>query len=329
MATTYSCTVCSFTTQDVNEINTHTTDSNASRELFKCPGATCSALFCLPTQAEAHFKHCASMYTWKAKKKYGILLSEPRVKAACEQDRAGQVATSTRVTGTTAAPAAIAAPATAAAPPQPAAPAAATTSSQPTDSNNTRWHGRQGTKRRGRQTRDEEDREEEEEHGGLSDAKVQVQDFTPRTRAPVGRGPTTRGRSDVDARDAEFGGVMEGFAGLRQTITQQLYGAGAVDMDRVQAETDQLREESARLNARIAAAQANDPMEVGDDHEQDVGNEDEDLDEGDAIAQTARDLPFPGPGYHRELVDGQETLVDPDGGYIDKAGNFHPPRGGL
>ncbi|SMY26893.1 unnamed protein product [Zymoseptoria tritici ST99CH_1A5] len=311
MATTYSCTVCSFTTQDVNEINTHTTDSNASRELFKCPGATCSALFCLPTQAEAHFKHCASMYTWKAKKKYGILLSEPRVKAACEQDRAGQVATSTRVTGTT------------------AAPAAATTSSQPTDSNNTRWHGRQGTKRRGRQTRDEEDREEEEEHGGLGDAKVQDQDFTTRTRAPVGRGPTTRGRSDVDARDAEFGGVMESFAGLRHTITQQLYGAGAVDMDRVQAETNQLREESARLNARIAAAGANDPIELEDDREEDVGNEDEDLDEGDAIAQTARDLPFPGPGYHRELVDGQETLVDPDGGYIDKAGNFHPPRGGL
>ncbi|KJX95172.1 hypothetical protein TI39_contig4129g00007 [Zymoseptoria brevis] len=297
MATTYSCTVCSFTTQDVNEINTHTNNSNASLRLLRCPGAICSALFCLSTQAEAHFKDCASM--------------------------AGQVATSTQVTASNAAPA------TAAALPQSAAPAAATTSSQPTDSNTTRWHGRQGTKRKGRQTRNDEELSDEEEHGGLGDAKVQDQDFTTRTRAPVGRGPTTRGRSDVDARDAEFGGVMEGFAGLRQTLTQQLYGAGALGMDRVQAETNQLREESARLEARVAAAQANDPMELEDDREDDVGNEDEDLDEDDAIAQTERDLPFPGPGYHRELVDGQETLVDPNGGYIDKVGIYHPPRGGL
>ncbi|EGP84967.1 uncharacterized protein MYCGRDRAFT_95082 [Zymoseptoria tritici IPO323] len=95
MVNVYNCTLCCFRTASLDDMNTHIADSNNGLVLLKCAGEGCNTRFCLESQTLSHFPHCAAMRRWKAKTKYGLQITEKRVRRKCDvsEERNGQHAT--------------------------------------------------------------------------------------------------------------------------------------------------------------------------------------------------------------------------------------------
>jgi hypothetical protein len=109
MANVHTCSVCAFSTDNLTGITNHIQESNTHQLLFQCPGAGCTARFCLASQTageDGHFQNCDPMYKWKSQKKWGLSIDNSRVRNASDitLQRAGQIATFTSGVATAAQP---------------------------------------------------------------------------------------------------------------------------------------------------------------------------------------------------------------------------------
>ncbi|KJX95173.1 hypothetical protein TI39_contig4129g00006 [Zymoseptoria brevis] len=97
MVNVYNCTLCCFVTGSMDDMNKHINESNTNLIWLKCGGDGCNTRFCLESQTLIHFPHCAAMRRWKAKAKYGLEITEKRVRRKCDvsEERNGQHATFT------------------------------------------------------------------------------------------------------------------------------------------------------------------------------------------------------------------------------------------